>query len=216
MNFEFVGRRWNIVSFGEPAAGSPLVVVLAGGGVLTDVFMKRLSDESVPPLWLAAPSDVDWDRDYTPWPSDACGGRAFSGGADEFGKSVAALCEGTRRELCPGALYIVGYSLGGLAVMYFQTKMAFDGCGSCSGSAWYPGWINYLEQNPPKGKIYLSLGGKEKNTRDQLMATVADATERIRRICERSAESVFFRNEPGGHFRDPEGRLAHAISWLCG
>ncbi len=215
MELEFVGRRWNIVSFGEPAAGSPLVVMLAGGGVPTDEFLNKLAGEGAPPLWIASPSEVDWDRDYTPWPVDAGGGRAFSGGADAFGESVAALCGEMRRELCPGAVYIVGYSLGGLAAMYFQTKMAFDGCGCCSGSAWYPRWIEYLEQNPPRGKIYISLGGKEKNTRDVLMASVAEATELMRRICERSAEAVFFRNEPGGHFRDPDGRLARAISRLC-
>lgn len=216
MDLEFDGRRWNIVSFGEPAEGSPFVVVLAGGGALTDDFIGKLRDENVPPLWLASPTEIDWDRDYTPWQVDAGNGRNFSGGADKFGVSAAELCDWARRELRPGAVYIVGYSLGGLAAMYFHTKLKFDGCGSCSGSAWYPGWLDYLEHNPPGGKIYISLGGKEKNARDPLMASVAEATERMRRISERSADAVFFRGEPGGHFRDPDGRLARAISRLCG
>lgn len=158
MDLEFDGRRWNIISFGEPAADSPFVVVLADGGALTDEFIGKLRDENVPPLWLAAPTEIDWDRDYTPWRVDAGNGRDFSGGADKFGVSVAALCGWVRRELRPGAVYAVGYSLGGLAAIYFHTKLTFDGCGSCSGSAWYPGWLEYLEKNPPRGKIYISLG----------------------------------------------------------
>ena len=214
MDAEFAGRRWNIESFGEPVDGAPLTVVLAGGGI-TDELKSKLLGEGAPPMWLAAPYNVDWDRDYTPWRADTGNGRVFSGGADEFGKSVFELRDCMRRELRFGAAYIVGYSLGGLAAMYFHTKTAFDGCGSCSGSAWYPGWPEYLEKNPPKGKIYISLGGREKNSSDLLMSTVAEATERTRRICERTAESVYFRNEPGGHFRDPDGRLSRAIVWLC-
>lgn len=214
MDAQFAGRRWNIDSFGEPGTGAPLVIVLAGSGT-TDELKSKLAAEGAPSLWLAAPQNVDWDRDYTPWRADTGNGRVFSGGADEFGRSVAEMRERMSRELRVGDVYIVGYSLGGLAAMYFHTKMKFDGCGSCSGSAWYPGWTEYLEKNPPKGRIYISLGGREKNSGDKLMSTVADATERIRRICERTADSVFFRSEPGGHFRDPDGRLARAICMLC-
>ena len=212
----FGGREWNIEKYGSPQDGAPLIVLLAGNDELSDTFYCKLASENVPPLRIAVPTEVDWDADFSPWPAE-CGGRKFSGGADIFGESVDEMCRTLRRELHPVSTYIVGYSLGGLAAMYLHVSLrCFDGCGSCSGSMWYPGWYEYLQSHEPKGAVYLSLGGKEKNSHDSIMATVADATERTRHICERTADKVYFRGEPGGHFRDPDGRLARAIKWLCG
>ncbi len=211
----FGGRNWRTESFGEPHDGAPLVILLAGGDELSEEFFAKLSAEGAPPANFAVPCDADWDGDFTPWPAEGSNGRRFSGGADEFGKSVAAAITALREEMCPGAVYIVGYSLGGLAAMYFHLTLGLsDGCGSCSGSLWYPGWCEFLETHPARGAVYLSLGGKEKNTRDPLMAANPEATELTKRLCLSSADRVIFRNEPGSHFRDPDGRLARAIAWL--
>lgn len=113
------------------------------------------------------------------------------------------------------AVYPVGYSLGGLAALYFHCEAGFSGCGSCSGSLWYPGWLEYLEARAPGGKIYLSLGGKEKNARDPLMRTVEEATCQTKALLSASARCTFV-HEPGGHFRDVPQRLARAIAWLLG
>lgn len=212
----FGGREWRTERFGEPRDGAPLVILLAGGDELSEEFFAKLSAEGAPPANFAVPCDVDWDGDFTPWPADGSNGRQFSGGADEFGHSVAAAINALREELRPGAVYIVGYSLGGLAAIYFHLTLGLsDGCGSCSGSLWYPGWCEFLTEHPARGAVYLSLGGKEKNTRDPLMAANPEATERTKRLCLASAERVVFRNEPGSHFRDPDGRIARAIAWLA-
>ena len=219
---EFEGKAWNLLSFGTLGADSPFIVLLAADDA-ADTVTDKLAETGAPPLWLAAPVNVNWDEDFTPWRADVGGGREFSGGADAFGRSVCAMCSHARGELSRGKYFIVGYSLGGLAALYLHSKLCekteetvkFDGCGSCSGSLWYPGWEEYLKLHPPGGRIYLSLGGKEKNTRDALMATVADATEKTRQIAAKSADEVVLRLEPGGHFRDPDGRLARAVAWLC-
>ena len=211
---EFHGRKWIIESFGEPTEGAPLIILLAGEDELSSEFREKLSAEGVPPLWIAVPCEVDWERDFTPWYVEGTNGRVFYGGADAFGEHVASVREALQQELYPEKTYIVGYSLGGLAAMYLHTKLDFDGCGSCSGSLWYPGWCEYLEEHPPKGKVYLSLGGKEKNTRDPLMVKNPETTERTKQISKRSADAVIFKNEPGSHFKDPDGRLARAIKWL--
>lgn len=216
MTQEIGGRVWSIETYGSAAEGAPLVLLLAGE--LDEVFPvlgEKLAEADAPALRLASPSGIDWDADFTPWRLEAPNGRIFGGGADDLLPSV----EQARRELAEefraGKTFIVGYSLGGLAAMYFHTKLGFDGCGSCSGSLWFPGWCEYLEKNPPKGKVYLSLGGKEKNTRDPLMASNEPATERTKAISLGTAERVIFHHEPGGHFRDIEGRIARAIKWLC-
>lgn len=212
----FEGRRWNIVPFDAPEGGSPLILLLAGFEALTDELREAFEAAEVLPLWLAMPLDIDWDRDYTPWPAAGTGGRVFAGGAGELMKSAAALCVALRGELGAGSVWAVGYSLGGLAAMWLHSCLSFDGAGSCSGSLWYPGFTDWLAAHPPGGRIYLSLGEKEKNTKNPQMAVNPEATERAALICKSSAGGVIFRAEPGGHFKDPEGRIARAAGWLCG
>ncbi len=215
MKREFCHRQWNIVPFGAPAPGAPLVLLFTGEEEIADGLGAALTAACVPSLWLAFPLAVDWDRDYTPWPAEGTGGRVFAGRADELLMSAAALRGALRNELRPGSVYPVGYSLGGLAALYFHARSPFDGAGSCSGSLWYPGWTDYLAAHPPTGKVYLSLGGKEKNTRDIRMRQNPDATVLTLRICARSAQKATFRSESGGHFKDPSGRVARAVAWLC-
>lgn len=215
-SMEFCGRKWTVKAFGEPTDGAPLVLLLAGElDELFPALAEKLAAEGVQPLWLASPSVSDWDNDFTPWRLEAPNGRVFGGGADALLPSVEAAANALRAELHAGKVFIAGYSLGGLAAMYFHTKLGLDGCASCSGSLWFPGWCEYLAKNPPAGKIYLSLGGKEKNTTDLLMISNEPMTERTKVICAKSAERVIFHREPGGHFRDIEGRIARGIKWLC-
>ncbi len=209
MKRDFGGRMWEI----ECARGGALLILLSGGGIPSD-FIEKYNASGAPPVTVAAPLDVDWDRDYSPWAAE-CIGRSFGGGADALGES-AAILRGEAVQNGVSKSYIIGYSLGGLAALYLHTKLGFDGCGSCSGSLWFPRWREYIDAADVRGRVYLSLGGKEKNSPDALMATVADATEFTRRACESKADRVCFRCEPGGHFRDPDGRLARAAAWLCG
>lgn len=212
----FKSLSWNVSPFGEPSEGAALLLLLAGEEGLTGRLRDALTAAGAPAAWLAFPLAVDWDRDYTPWPAEGTGGRRFAGGAGALLESAAALRDALRRELRPGAVYPVGYSLGGLAALWLHACLGFDGAGSCSGSLWYPDFTDFLAAHPPGGRIYLSLGGREKNTRDPQMAQNPAATESVRQLCLASAQKVFFRSEPGGHFRDPEGRLARGAAWLCG
>lgn len=216
MKYDFAGREWNVEDFGTPETGAPLILLLAGDGELTDRMRAALEEAGAPALWLAFPVNIDWDRDYTPWPTSGSGGRVFAGGAGRLLESVRALREELEAELRPGAMFPVGYSLGGLAALWLHANTPFDGAGSCSGSLWYPGWTDFLEGHPLTGLVYLSLGGKEKNTRDPQMARNPRCTDFTRQLCQRTARRTALISEPGCHFRDPEGRLARAIAWLCG
>lgn len=191
---------------------APAVILLAGDAAETLTAVRAALDAlNAPPCRLAAFETVNWDADYTPWRVE--GKRSFSGGADAL---LPSLTDAVERLRADGAarVYLVGYSLGGLAALYFHTKLSTDGCASCSGSLWYPNFIEYLEKNPARGAVYFSLGGKEKNTRDELMGTIEQRTSEAYELCKTTAERTVFNHEPGGHFRDTFGRMARGICWL--
>lgn len=206
---------------GKIREGAPLVFLLAGEPEdlvpsLRAALEPLIERNACPPFLLAGFSPVDWEKDYTPWPIPEHRGLAFSGGAPAFLPRMLETAARLRERHPLGAsIYPVGYSLGGLAALYFHCEAGFSGCGSCSGSLWYPGWLEYLQGRAPRGKIYLSLGGKEKNAPDPLMRTVEDATCQTKALLSASARTTFVR-EPGGHFRDVPQRLARAIAWLLG
>ena len=207
--------------FGEARPGAPLVFLLAGEPdelmvSLRPALEPAIAQGNCPAFLLAGFAPVDWDRDYSPWPAQDSQGRAFAGEANALLPRVRETAAQLQaRHSLGNAVYPVGYSLGGLAALYFHCEAGFSGCGSCSGSLWYPGWLEYLKTRAPGGKIYLSLGGKEKNARDPLMRTVEDATIQTKALLSSSARCTFV-HEPGGHFRDVPQRLARAILWLLG
>ncbi len=165
-------------------------------------------------LVLAEFGGIDWDRDYSPWEADGSGGRHFSGGA---GRLTGFLPEFTaeleRRFGNFSGVYYCGYSLGGLFALYAASLSgdgSISGAASCSGSMWFPGWTEFLAAHTLHGRIFLSLGGKEKNSPDPLMASVEEKTAEVKRIAQRTAE-VVFQHEPGGHFSRVPERLSHGI-----
>ncbi len=194
--------------------GAPAVIVLSGSAAETLPSLRAaLNSMDAPPCRLAAPDSVDWDADYTPWRAVTPDGRAFGGGADAILPILSREMDMLRLEGA-ASVYLAGYSLGGLAALYFHTKLSSDGCACCSGSLWYPGFIDYFRENPPGGDVYFSLGGKEKNTRDELMSTIEDRTREAYALCQKTARRTVFNHEPGGHFRDTYGRMARGIAWL--
>lgn len=162
---------------------------------------------------------TDWNRDFSPWNTENLS-ESFSGGAKD---TLRCLLEeqipkirqqyGQDREL-----YLMGYSLAGLFALWtaYQTDL-FAGVASCSGSFWYPGLIPYLrKQEPLKGRrIYISLGGKEAGSGNELMATVGERTREIVQLLA-ADNMVKYELNPGGHFADAGKRLAKAVSWIAG
>ncbi|WP_158564652.1 alpha/beta hydrolase-fold protein [Coprococcus sp. OM06-25] len=118
----------------------------------------------------------DWNRNLSPWRSDEVDG-SFAGEAgrtlDYIEQQVVPQLDIQSQANRP--LYIMGYSLAGLFALWamYQTDI-FAGCATCSGSMWYPGFVEYVNSQPTLANkhIYISLGGKESRTSDRLMATV--------------------------------------------
>ena len=172
---------------------------------------------------LAAISGVDWNRELSPWPAP----KVFRGGAD-FGEEGSDFLDTLTGRIVPLAeaqlgfapVYrtIAGYSLAGLFALWsvFQTD-AFDRVASVSGSLWFDGFMACMRSSAPPNslrQIYLSLGDREKNARNQRMAAVEDCTRRAAEFLRGWNIPVMFEMNPGGHFQDIPGRIARGVNQL--
>lgn len=173
------------------------------------------------PYTLFTYQSTDWNTDFSPWATCMDRDRTFSGG----GHALLGWLEGTAlpyvKETYPtaSAHYLAGYSLAGLFSLWaFYESQQFEGAACCSGSLWFDGWDGYADakQAPEGSAVYLSLGGKESNTRDPQMATIGEQYRKQAQRCRTDANIRKFVYElnRGGHFADPTGRMAKGIAWL--
>ncbi|MBP0984389.1 MAG: hypothetical protein J6A19_11760 [Oscillospiraceae bacterium] len=199
--------------------GRPALVLLFSGfeRELFGSVSEILRNTDCQPLTLAEFGEIDWDRDYSPWEAELDSGRKFSSGADRLLQFLPEFtAELEQRFGGFSGVYLCGYSLGGLFALYaaaLSEPGVISGAASCSGSMWFPGWTEFLKNHPLHGKIYLSLGGKEKNSPDPLMASVEDKTNEVKRIAGRTAQ-VTYVHESGGHFSRIPQRICRGIMEL--
>ena len=108
-------------------------------------------------------------------------------------------------------------SLGGLLAFWAVCSSgSFAGCASCSGSLWYDGWLDFLEEHPPSPwqRVYLSLGRTEEKARNPRMAQVGEATRRSFERLQRAEVPSRLVWQDGGHFHQIPRRLAGALTSL--
>ena len=156
--------------------------------------------------WLEAASEsyavsavvitgMDWNDDLTPWPADGVFRKAkpFGGKAEEFLKELTAEIERFESDFGPvSERYLLGISLSGLFAVWaaFQSDF-FSGIISISGSLWYDGFAEWAAGRVPVVKdFYISLGDREKNSKDRRMCTVQDATESLVKVLQSSGVPV--------------------------
>lgn len=197
-------------------AESDALIILHGSA---DVAMQLA--ESLSGVTLASIDGIDWNHDLTPWPGKAVfrGQPDFGGGAPEY------LRELTGRILPEieaalgvqyGTKWIAGYSLAGMFAVYAALESeAFDGAASVSGSLWYEGFDEYVySKKRVPGKMYFSVGDRERLGRNPAFHSIEEKTEKIGRYFAEQGCSAIFELNPGGHFEDPTGRMAKALRWL--
>ena len=159
--------------------------------------------------------DVDWNADLSPWKADA----VFPGDSAFEGKADALIQELIRHPVIGNTQWkyriIAGYSLAGLFSLYACTKTdLFDGCVSCSGSLWYPGFLQYLKEHSLNtSAVYLSLGEKEKYSRNPVLSSVELCMGEVAQYLKKNHICRYEMN-PGGHFTDPDGRMLKGIAWM--
>ena len=83
-------------------------------------------------------------------------------------------------------------------------------------SLWYPDFMEKIQNHCHKlqgKKIYLSVGGKEANTKDPLMANVIVCTKETYGFL-KDQNDVKYELNSGGHFADAGKRLAKGLRWM--
>lgn len=171
--------------------------------------------------WTLVLFKVDnWNRDFSPWAAPAVyGEEPFVGKAGDtlhwvLNEAIPALHldNGCKK-------YIAGYSLSGLFALWGCLESeAFDGAASCSGSLWFPGWMDYLQDHLPSqtAAVYLSLGTKEEKTKNAAMSVIGDNTRGTYAALKKQScvKNIILEWNKGGHFSNPTERLVKGIAWL--
>jgi len=164
----------------------------------------------------------DWNRELSPWPAQKCfkGGEDFGGRAGEYLAGLLKKIPGFEAEngITPVKRVLCGYSLAGLCALYalYVTDM-FNGAVSASGSMWFDGWIDFMQDRNIPGSarcVYLSVGDREARTRNPRLASVEECTRRACAILQEKGAAAEFELNPGNHFNEPDVRLARGMDRL--
>lgn len=112
---------------------------------------------------------------------------------------------------------LAGYSLAGLFAVYAMYRTdCFQMIGSMSGSLWFDGFVEYAIGRQPASErisLYLSLGSREHRSKNPRMRSVRECTERLARHWGERFH-VIMETNPGGHFDQPQMRVAKGIRKL--
>lgn len=173
---------------------------------------------------IAIMSGMDWNDALTPWSSDkvVTKGKSHGGHAESFLQSLVL-------DYFPDVefslsikhpqRYLVGLSMSGLFVVWASFKSdLFAGVASISGSMWYDEFADWVCKHTPSAsvqKIYISLGDKEKKSKDKKFAGVEEATVKIVESLRASGSMVEYSLEKDTtHFSPVVPRLNEAFRSL--
>ena len=160
--------------------------------------------------------DVSWNAELTPWPAPKIfrDGEDFAGRAPEYLRLLTeSIVPQVEAHLPSVPLHrgIAGYSLAGLFALYaFWESPLFDFAASMSGSIWYDGFLEYALKQAPAGskeQVYLSIGDREKKTRNQRMARNEEHTRQLQQELNHLGIKAQLVLHPGGHFNDVAWRI---------
>ena len=96
----------------------------------------------------------------------------------------------------------------------------FQRIGAVSGSFWFPGLLDYVDQQLNGGgavgltHAYLSLGDREARTPNPQIMHVRENAELLASKLEKAGITSTFELNRGNHFQNVEGRMQKALDWL--
>lgn len=165
-------------------------------------------------------SGIDWNNDLTPWPAKGIfkkekdfGGKAsffLKDLKEDFLVNIESSIGVSKPERS-----LVGISLSGLFAIWASTQTdKFPLIASVSGSLWYDDFVerfSSMDVNPVIRKIFISLGDKEKNSKEPRMAAVESATEEVVTTLKSKGVQVEFVLDNGTHFSPIIPRLQAAL-----
>lgn len=110
--------------------------------------------------------------------------------------------------------------LSGPGAPYVDASVAtFQRIGAVSGSFWFPGLLDYVDQQLRGGVVglthaYLSLGDREARTPNPQIMHVRENAELLASRLESAGITSTFELNRGNHFQNVEGRMQKALDWL--
>lgn len=182
-------------------------------------------------------SGMNWNDDLTPWAADPVFKREkpFGGNAAAFlrilegdimpevERTLGFVHSGSmsHEDQSPIKRYLVGISLSGLFALWAaHCSDSFAGIASISGSFWFPHlekWVQSNQLSNAVHKVYISLGDREKDTRNNAMTSVETNTVGIVSHLRKTAVDVDYRlEERTTHFSPIVPRLDVALDSLFG
>ncbi len=193
---------------------------------LSELYQRILEQSENQDYTMLSVEITDWNGELTPWEFQESNGKmSFAGRAelllaDLEHSIIPGVCQQLGIDREQSRFAIAGYSLAGLFSVWtmYQTKL-FQGAASCSGSLWYPGFLEYaLEHELQRDScaLYFSLGDKEEKVRNLYMAKVGEAT---RALCQQyqdddKVEHMVFEWNAGNHFQQVDKRLVKGMAWV--
>ena len=186
--------------------------------------VKNITDKE---YVLVTISNINWNKEMSPWYMDKLfkSEDNYEGKADEYiellSKRIIPKVEKILKQDLEKDIdnYIIaGYSLAGLFAIYslYKTNI-FTSVISCSGSLWYPNFIEYVENNELKtnpNKIYFSLGNREGKTKNELMSKVEEKTKYLEQYYNKKNIKTIYEENEGNHFQDVTNRIAKGIKFI--
>lgn len=177
-----------------------------------------------------------WEENFSPW----CAPRVFAKGPN-FGDGAQKTLDTLINQVIPWAepdlaespayRVLVGYSLAGLFSLWAGVSPqpgaphvdvptpTFQRFGAVSGSFWFPGLLDYVDQQLRGGVVglthaYLSLGDREARTPNPQIMHVRENAELLASKLESAGITSTFELNRGNHFQNVEGRMQKALDWL--
>ena len=176
-----------------------------------------------------------WEENFSPW----CAPRVFAKGPN-FGDGAQKTLDTLINQVIPWAeselteppayRVLVGYSLAGLFSLWASVSQpdasrvdasaaTFQRIGAVSGSFWFPGLLDYVNQQLRGGVVglthaYLSLGDREARTPNPQIMHVRENAELLASKLESAGITSLFELNRGNHFQNVEGRMQKALDWL--
>ena len=212
------GRKCRL--FGSERPGCLLVQPSARheNGTL-EAEVAQLEALAPKPFLLATIELEDWTIGLIPW---------WDGNISrdpEAGKHGQETLDFILNDLLPelesryGALPVLlgGYSLGGLFGLWASCQTdRFRAVAAASPSVWIHGWLPFAKKQAPMADaVYLSLGDREEQVKNQAIARVGDNLRTYYELLQDQLgpDCCTLVWEEGNHFTDNAGRLARAFAW---